>query len=164
MRSISHLVIHCSASPNGGRTTAADIDAWHKQRGFKRAPEALARQQAHLRHIGYHFVIDTTGIVTNGRHVEEIGAHVQGSNARSIGICQVGTDKFTAPQWKTLGELIARLQREYPTAKVCGHRDFSPDLDGDGVIERHEWIKICPGFDVGLWLSNGMRPLPENIL
>jgi hypothetical protein len=29
-----------------------------------------------------------------------------------------------------------------------GHRDLSPDLDGNGHIEPDEWMKQCPGFDV----------------
>jgi hypothetical protein len=32
---------------------------------------------------------------------------------------------------------------------VCGHRDLSPDLNGNGEIEPEEWIKQCPCFDTG---------------
>ena len=35
----------------------------------------------------------------------------------------------------------------YPDSKICGHRDLSPDLDGDGEIEPNEWIKMCPCFN-----------------
>ena len=31
---------------------------------------------------------------------------------------------------------------------MCGHRDLSPDLNGNGEIEPEEWIKQCPCFDV----------------
>jgi len=34
-------------------------------------------------------------------------------------------------------------------AIVCGHRDMSPDSDGDGIIEQHEWFKQCPCFNAG---------------
>jgi N-acetylmuramoyl-L-alanine amidase len=30
---------------------------------------------------------------------------------------------------------------------VVGHRDLSPDLDKDGLVEPHEWMKQCPCFD-----------------
>ena len=30
---------------------------------------------------------------------------------------------------------------------VLGHRDTSPDLDGDGIVEPEEWTKMCPCFD-----------------
>ena len=29
----------------------------------------------------------------------------------------------------------------------CGHRDLSPDLNGNGEIEPEEWVKACPCFD-----------------
>ena len=32
--------------------------------------------------------------------------------------------------------------------RVCGHRDLSPDLNGNGEIEPEEWIKQCPCFEV----------------
>ena len=47
-----------------------------------------------------------------------------------------------------MGELLARLHNRYPKARVCGHRDLSPDRDGNGVITPGEWIKACPCFDV----------------
>ena len=37
---------------------------------------------------------------------------------------------------------------DYPGCKVCGHRDLSPDLNGNGEIEPEEWVKQCPCFDV----------------
>lgn len=37
-------------------------------------------------------------------------------------------------------------------AVVLGHRDFSRDQNGNGIIDRWEWIKSCPSFDVRDWL------------
>ena len=53
------------------------------------------------------------------------------------------------PQQKTsLIKLIKQLKKEYPTIKkVIGHRDTSPDLNGNGIIEPYEFIKGCPCFD-----------------
>ena len=39
------------------------------------------------------------------------------------------------------------LRKLYPYACIRGHRDFSPDLNGNGTIEPNEWIKDCPSFD-----------------
>jgi len=44
--------------------------------------------------------------------------------------------------------LILALLRDYPGCRVCGHRDLSPDLNGNGEIEPEEWIKACPCFEV----------------
>lgn len=30
---------------------------------------------------------------------------------------------------------------------IVGHRDLSPDKNGNGKIETREWVKVCPTFD-----------------
>lgn len=166
---INKIVIHCAATPNGtwlGKSAdspAAIIDNWHKSRGFRRHTYNARQFNPHLKHIGYHFVIGLDGRVATGRAVGEQGAHVRGHNRNSVGICMIGTDAFTAEQWLALRELIQRLSRDFPDAKLYGHRDLSPDLDGDGTVEPHEWTKICPGFDVGEWVDNDFEPWRKNI-
>ena len=76
MRKINEIILHCSATAEGKDYTVADIDKWHKQRGFKC--------------IGYHYVIYRDGSVHQGRPLNEIGAHTTGHNANSIGICYIG--------------------------------------------------------------------------
>lgn len=144
MRAIRHIVIHCAATPNGKPFTIEDIDRWHRERGW--------------RCVGYHFVIELDGTVRRGRDVAEIGAHVLGSNADSIGICMIGMDRFTPAQWAALAQLHADLSVTFPFALWQGHRDFSPDQDGDGVIESWEWERTCPGFDVRAWLADELKP------
>ena len=39
------------------------------------------------------------------------------------------------------------MKSKYKIDKVMGHRDTSPDKDGDGIVEPHEWIKQCPCFN-----------------
>lgn len=163
-RAISTIVIHCSASPNGRRVTSEEIDAWHATRGFRRDPELTGYNEPGLKHIGYHYVIYTDGPVRIGRGEQEIGAHVQGHNARSIGVCLVGTDAYSPAQWASLRGLVQGLHQRYPAAGVVGHRDLSPDLDGDGAVEPREWLKTCPGFDVARWLANDMLPLADHVL
>jgi N-acetylmuramoyl-L-alanine amidase len=137
MRLIDTIIVHCAATPNGKEFHAADIDRWHKERGFRK--------------IGYHWVIDLDGTVHAGRQESEIGAHAEGHNADSIGICLIGTDKFTPAQWGALKSLVDEIKGCYPTAKsVIGHRDIP------GVH------KECPGFSVAFWLIKG--PEREHIL
>lgn len=148
MRRIDLIVVHCSATPEGRVVTAADINRMHKQRGFAR--------------IGYHFFVRLDGTVEVGRPVEQIGAHVAGTNARSIGICYAGgltadartpKDTRTPAQREALEKLLRELVCRFGPVRICGHRDLSPDLDRDGVVERHEWMKACPCFDVAAWLK-----------
>ena len=94
--------------------------------------------------------------------VGEVGAHVKGHNQHSLGICLVGgittTGKnhgeYTEKQWLALHKLLQKLESEHPSARICGHRDLSPDVNGDGTITPNEWIKDCPCFDVWTWLDS----------
>ena len=107
-------------------------------------------------------MIDTDGTVETGRKEGETGTHVKGHNLNSLGICLVGgitKDKrnhgeYTEAQWKALHHLLRQLEAKYPSARICGHRDLSPDLNGDGTISSNEWIKDCPCFDVWSWLDS----------
>ena len=57
-------------------------------------------------------------------------------------------DTRTPAQRATLRQLVGQLQEKFPGCRVCGHRDLSPDLNGNGEIEPEEWIKQCPCFEV----------------
>lgn len=183
MRSINLIVIHCSASPNGVFIAPERVDAWHRERGFKRTPAAVAKFNSKLPHIGYHWLIGTDGRLYPGRHTDEVGAHVAGSNTGSVGICLVGTDKFFAAQFAALTELLCTLAQTWqhellakpeqvaystrPAAalalfakmkiRITGHRDLSPDKNGDGKITPNEWLKTCPGFPVAELLVNELK-------
>lgn len=153
MRKIDSIIIHCSATKAGQDFTAADIDRWHRERGFNG--------------IGYHYVIRLDGKLEKGRDVSLTGAHCKGWNERSIGICYIGgldengrpADTRTNAQKRVLYQMIMDLQREYNILQVLGHRDTSPDLNGDGVIEPYEYVKACPCFDVREFLRNGRELL-----
>ena len=150
MKTIDAIVIHCSATRAGQDVRAADIDKQHKERGFKM--------------IGYNYVIDLDGTVEVGRPLTMDGAHCDkpgfsgiSYNKHSIGICYVGgldkdgnaADTRTPEQKQALAELVYKLIDEHPgIVEVIGHRDASPDLNGDVVISKNEWIKQCPCFDV----------------
>jgi len=56
-------------------------------------------------------------------------------------------DTRTPEQKKALSKLIKELCSKYEIVEVLGHRDTSPDLDGDGIVEPEEWTKMCPCFD-----------------
>jgi len=141
-RSINLLVIHCSATRVDRNFTGKDIDAAHRARGFSEA--------------GYHYYIRKNGAIEPLRALDKVGAHALGYNAHSIGICYEGgldvngkpTDTRTAMQKRRLVELVGELLKRFPGARVVGHRDLSPDLNHNGIIEKHEWIKVCPCFDV----------------
>ncbi|NBI12154.1 N-acetylmuramoyl-L-alanine amidase [[Haemophilus] felis] len=175
---ITKVVIHCSATTNGkplrnARETAAQaIDRWHKDRGYKRPDAGIKRFNPNLKHIGYHAVIDTDGTIEFGREIGEIGAHVKGHNVGSIGICLVGGvgegkekyhGRYTEAQWHALSKLLITLAPQCSQAEIVGHRDLSPDLNGDGTITPNEWLKNCPCFDVREWLERGETVFVEHL-
>lgn len=149
MREIDMVIIHCSCTPNGRHNTAEDIDRWHRANGWQRKAAAMRAFNPRLAAIGYHYVIEIDGTIRTGRSESETGAHAAGYNARSIGVCLLGTDKFTAAQWESLADLIRRIGNG---RKVLGHKDLP------GVK------KSCPCFDVAAWLSRGMVPPEQQIL
>ena len=55
MRKIDSIIIHCSATKVGQDFTAADIDRWHRERGFNG--------------IGYHYVVCLDGRLERGRDI-----------------------------------------------------------------------------------------------
>lgn len=126
---VEKIIIHCSATPEGRDVTAAEIDRWHRARGFRR--------------IGYHYVVRLDGTVEKGRPEDEIGAHCLGENARSLGVCYIGginrdtlkpKDTRTAAQRIALRKLVRELQARHPGATVHGHYEFA--------------AKACPCFKI----------------
>ena len=62
---------------------------------------------------------------------------------------QYPADTRTDAQRTALIRLVKSLQLAFPNVKqVIGHRDTSPDLNGDGIISPNEYMKACPCFDV----------------
>ena len=77
MRTITLIVIHCSAVRPDQTSSAAQIDTWHRRQGWKLG-------------IGYHYVIRRNGEIEPGSPEYMVGAHCRNHNAHSIGICYEG--------------------------------------------------------------------------
>lgn len=129
MREITRIILHCSATPEGKDFTVADIDKWHKARGWQG--------------IGYHYVVYRDGSVHEGRNIAVAGAHTSGYNKNSIGVCYIGgvaadgktpKDTRTAAQRRALRVLVEQLKKQFPKATVHGHYEFA--------------AKACPSFKI----------------
>lgn len=130
MRPINEIIIHCSATK-----PSMDIGAdWIRR---------IHVQQNKWQDIGYHFVIRRNGAIENGRPVAEVGAHCNGHNTGTIGICMVGgmsetgrpENNLTKAQFETVQQLISSLAKQFPTIiKLSGHNDYTN--------------KACPCFNV----------------
>jgi N-acetylmuramoyl-L-alanine amidase len=141
MRKIDRIVVHCSATKVTSNYTPEQLKKDHIARGF--------------RTWGYHYYIRRDGTIIPMRPLGEMGAHASGYNAGSIGVCYEGgldatgkpSDTRTAEQKKTMLSLLEELIAKHPIEHINGHRDLSPDLNADGIVEPDEWIKQCPCFD-----------------
>ena len=129
MRSITLIIVHCSAVRPDQQSSAAQIDTWHRERGWKLG-------------IGYHYVVRRDGTIEPGRPEEQIGAHCLNHNAHSIGVCYEGgldirgqpADTRTAEQKQAMRQLLEELHGRYPRALIVGHHDLNPG-------------KPCPCYD-----------------
>jgi len=145
-KSTKFIVIHCSATPPSMDIGVETLREWHKKNGWS--------------DVGYHIIIRRDGTVQEGRPIDNQGAHVAGYNHTSIGIVMIGgvgengkaENNFTPAQFRALSREVKGYRAKYPGAHVLGHRDLSPDLNGDGKITSNEWIKECPSFDVSKWM------------
>ncbi len=124
MRSITLIVIHCSAVKPDQLSSVAQIDSWHRDRGFKFG-------------VGYHYVVRRDGSIETGRPEWMVGAHCLNHNKYSIGVCYEGgldargqpADTRTAAQKATLRQLLTDLHRRYPRAVIVGHHDLNPQKE-----------------------------------
>lgn len=140
MRKIERIFVHCTASHQ--TATVDDIKREFKNKGWKNP--------------GYHYVIDVNGEIHQLLEEEKISNGVQGYNQTSINVAYIGgidkkgkgIDNRTDEQKKSLKSLISKLKEKYPNAEVLGHRDISPDKNGNGIVDPWERIKECPCFNV----------------
>ena len=144
MRTITLIIIHCSAVRPNQTSSAKKIDEWHKDRGFKC--------------IGYHYVIRRDGTIELGRPEWMVGAHChvkgQNHNKYSIGVCYEGgldirgqpADTRTAEQKQTMRRLLEELHARYPRAMIVGHRDLIATPRSDLQVRKSSG-KDCPCFD-----------------
>lgn len=139
MRKIERIFVHCTAGSQ--KQTIEDLKAEFKRKGW-RSP-------------GYHYVIMPDGKIENILSEENVSNGVQGYNQTAINVAYIGgidakgkgVDNRTEEQKKSLRTLLSNLKNKYPSAKIMGHRDISPDKNGNGIVDPWERIKECPCFN-----------------
>ena len=87
-------------------------------------------------------IVHCSAVKQMGRPEYMVGAHCQGHNKYSIGVCYEGgldndgrpADTRTEAQRQALRQLLLELKQRYPRALIVGHHDLNP-------------MKACPCFD-----------------
>jgi len=146
MRTVKYIVIHCTA---GYGDVASIRKFWRNVLGWKDD--------------GYGYFIYTDGRVEQLNPLSAVTNGVKGYNRHAVHIAYQGgvergnvhraRDTRTAEQKEallaTIKDILLQLKQyqDISAIKIVGHRDFSPDTNGNGVIEPWERIKECPSFD-----------------
>lgn len=139
MRKIERIFVHCTASHQ--TASVNDIKNEFKRKCWKNP--------------GYHYIVDPGGAIHQLLDDEKVSNGVRGYNQTAINVAYIGgidaegkaTDNRTGPQKKALAKLLRLLRSRYPDAVILGHRDISPDTNGNGTVDPWERIKECPCFD-----------------
>lgn len=147
MAKLQYLVIHCTATPEGRKVSAADIRRWHTSpvskggRGWSR--------------VGYTDIIHLDGSVerlhnnNDDSNVDafEVTNGSKGYNTISRHIVYVGgvdkagkpKDTRTDAQKQAMEEYVKAFHAKHPDVKIIGHNEIA--------------AKACPSFDVQKWLK-----------
>ena len=126
-RKVSSIIIHTAAHPSW---CAEQIREYHvHDRGY--------------RDIGYHWIVERSGIVVQGRPEWQVGAHAAGWNEGTVGVCFSGhgdTQLWTPDQSVAGVALVAELCLRYNVAvqNVYGHREINNGR------------KTCPGIMINM--------------
>lgn len=126
MRKIKFIILHHNGVP--GRDIS-NIRRTHKAKGWS--------------DVGYHYVIKEDGTIQRGRPESKTGAHAQGLNTNSIGICLIGNgnkQRFAQDQLDAMYCKLVELREAYPDAQIIGHREVN-----QYVAKKYHTRKTCPG-------------------
>jgi N-acetylmuramoyl-L-alanine amidase len=128
MRTITHIVVHCSATGQDAKVEAIQR-YWKQNLGWK-SP-------------GYHYIIEADGKETQLLSIAQPSNGVKGWNKSIINVCYIGgvnklgkaADNRTDAQKRQLMTRLKALKTMFPQAIIQGHKDF-PNV-----------AKACPSFD-----------------
>lgn len=147
---VKYIVIHCSA----GYGNVKSILNYFKNTLKWKNP-------------GYHIIIDLNGKKHYVHDFDKIANGVRGYNHECLHISYIGgvqkdnysvaKDTRTLFQKQSILECVIEMvqwlqdngKKDLDTnLMVLGHRDFSPDKNLNGMIDKNERIKECPSFNV----------------
>jgi hypothetical protein len=140
----SRITVHHSADAHPVELDGSAARTYEAARDIQRAH--MNGKETHYGDIGYHFLIDPSGRVLEGRKLMWQGAHAKGdNNVRNVGICLIGNfdeDKPTQDALNALKSLLEDLRKTYDIDRqmVYGHRDLRGTR--------------CPGENLARWLTS----------
>lgn len=159
---LKYLVIHCTATPEGRDVSAADIRRMHTSpkpqgRGWRQVGytdlfrldgtrERLVKNNEDAYVDGWEVTNGAAGFNSVSRHIVYAGGVAKDGKTPQ--------DTRTPAQRSAMAEYVQDFHRRHPDVKIIGHRNLSPDRNGNGKVEPNEWTKACPSFEVSEWLES----------
>jgi N-acetylmuramoyl-L-alanine amidase len=106
---ITHLTIHCAATPEGRDVKAATVEDWDR---------------AKFGQVSYHWIVELDGTKHRSLPDDALGCHVHLHNHGNIGVCYIGgVDAHGNPKDTRTPAQKARCARSLPTiARATRHR------------------------------------------
>jgi hypothetical protein len=130
---INMIVLHHAAAK---RCTVDNIHNWHLANGWSG--------------VGYHYFVRKDGTIFKGRPDNTIGAHANGYNSTSLGVCFEGDFEQEIPSQIQINaglELVAYLKKKYNIQHIKAHKDLM--------------ATSCPGKYFPI---NQFKDIPENLV
>jgi hypothetical protein len=107
---ITHLTIHCAATPEGRDVKAATVEQW---------------DIAKFGQVSYHHIVELDGIKHTSLEDDQLGCHVHLHNHGNIGVCYVGgCDSTATPRIRAL----SRRRRRCSTSSTTTARSTRASL------------------------------------
>jgi N-acetylmuramoyl-L-alanine amidase len=130
LRVVNVISLHCDATDHPAHNDIAVIKKWHLLR---------STNGVKWTDVGYHYFVQSGGIVQEGRPIYKDPAAVEGHNKGMIAICLHGLHVFTDVQFDSTAQLCAKLIKTYgiKIENIHGHNHWTDK-------------KTCPNFDVKL--------------
>ena len=156
MAQLTHLIIHCTATPAGRAVSADDIVRWHTSsksmggRGWSRVGYSdmiyIDGELINLTPFNYDQKIDNwemtwgaKGMNARSRHCVYVGGLIHDPDAPADEDIEalMAADTRTDSQKYTMEIYVKYMILRHPDIKIAGHYDFS--------------AKACPSFNVEKW-------------
>lgn len=149
MGKLSHLVIHCTDTPEGRNVTSKDIRAWHTGpiseggRGWRQVGytdmfhldgrvERLVDNNEDMCVDPWEITNGAKGYNTTGRHVVYVGG--RSADGKTF------KDTRTPQQMAAMARYVIDFHRRFPEVQIVGHNQLTN--------------KACPSFSVPDWLKD----------
>ncbi|MBC7835332.1 MAG: N-acetylmuramoyl-L-alanine amidase [Phycisphaerales bacterium] len=154
MNGVSRITIHHDAVHSGDIRSSAD--AARRLESFRR-DHVNSRRWAD---IGYHYIIDPSGRIWEGRNVRFQGAHVKDNNENNVGVMLMGNFNQQSPspqQIASLDRFVGQQMTRYrvPMSRVYTHQELGQSACPGSSLQRYMSKTRRSGGSLAMGVATG---------